>query len=388
MTNQNKVIYVPSLRMKKGELEGLRALRGDVADCILPLLIVPPLKERDSGSQEALFPPGEAIPDVGGILCKYWPRRPTFVDPRALFKEYGIEKAVNWLPELFNRARNLDVVAIPIASLAALEKVGVLAFRDSISESYRLKFSLRIQSGDMTDPNLNDRVQSVLSSMSLIPAECAVFADFSDADLSDHSLVAPIIRSALEQLQAFGQWRLIAFQGTHYPETNPAKPGQTISHPRNEWRAWREAVKFDPSTAEQMVFGDFAADSAKVDFGGQGGRPIPHCRYTTDSHWLVVRGSETGSTHEVMKDVYERVLDSGEFSGPSFSEADAYIDDVARNNSESAGNASTWRQVNTTHHITRVVADIAKVRGIPITELPSSPTGAQLTLLDEARETT
>jgi len=89
-----------------------------------------------------------------------------------------------------------------------------------------------------------------------------------------------------------------------------------------------------------------------------------------------------------MKDVYERVLDSGEFSGPSFSEADAYIDDVARNNSESAGNASTWRQVNTTHHITRVVADIAKVRGIPITELPSSPTGAQLTLLDEARETT
>ena len=86
MTNRNKVIYVPSLRMKKGELEGLRALREDVAACILPLLIVPPLKERDSLSQETLFPQGESIPDVGGILYKYWPRRPTFVDPRALSK--------------------------------------------------------------------------------------------------------------------------------------------------------------------------------------------------------------------------------------------------------------------------------------------------------------
>ena len=96
----------------------------------------------------------------------------------------------------------------------------------------------------------------------------------------------------------------------------------------------------------------------------------------------MVRGNETGSTHEVMQDVFARVLDSGEFSGPSFSEADSYIDNVVRNNSEGTGNASTWRQVNTTHHITRVVADIAKVRGIPITELPRSPTAAQLELLD------
>lgn len=382
MTNRNKVIYIPSLRMKQGELEGLRALKGDVADCILPLLIVPPLKERDSGSQEALFPPGEAIPNVGGILSKYWPRRSVFVDPRALFKECGMEKAINWLPEIFKRARNLSVFAIPIASLADLEKIDISAFRDSLSQNYRLKFGLRIQSGEMTDPNLNKRVQSILSSMDLIPAECAVFADFSDADISDPLLVAPIIRSSLEQLQAFGQWQLIVFQGTHYPEKNPADPGQTISCPRNEWLAWREAVKFDPSTAEHMVFGDFAADSAKMDFGGQGGRPIRHCRYTTDSDWLVVRGNETGSTHEVMKDVFERIVDSGKFSGSSFSKADLYIYNAARNNSGDAGSASTWRQVNTTHHITKVVADIAKVRGIPITKIPNPSTGAQLTLLD------
>ena len=42
MISQKKIIYVPALRMKMGELEGLRLLQGDVADCIAPLLIVPP----------------------------------------------------------------------------------------------------------------------------------------------------------------------------------------------------------------------------------------------------------------------------------------------------------------------------------------------------------
>jgi len=89
-----------------------------------------------------------------------------------------------------------------------------------------------------------------------------------------------------------------------------------------------------------------------------------------------------------MKDVCERVVNSGEFSGPLFSTADLYIDQVASGVSATAGNAANWRQVNITHHITRVVADIAKVRGIPITELPGSPAGGQMALLDESGETT
>jgi hypothetical protein len=42
-----KPLYSPALRMKAGELEGLRQLAADVADCILPRLIVPPSSERD-----------------------------------------------------------------------------------------------------------------------------------------------------------------------------------------------------------------------------------------------------------------------------------------------------------------------------------------------------
>lgn len=381
MIDHKKIIYVPALRMKMGEMDGLRLLEGDVADCIAPLLIVPPAKERDFGGQQALFSAGKDVPDVGGVLCRYWAHRQVFVDPRALFKEYGEDKAANWLPALYSRARSLGVLAIPVASLATLQKMGVLAFKRSIPSTEGLKFGLRIQSGDMTDSNLEMRVRVVLESMGVTASECTVFADFSDADLSDPLLVAPIIRAALEQLQTLGQWQLVVFLGTHYPEKNPANCGQTVTQPRNEWHAWSEAVKFDPSTARQMVFGDFAADSSKIEFGGKGGRPIPHARYATPSSWLVVRGDDCGSTHEIMKNVFERIVDSGEFSGPTFSRADAYIFDVARNNAPNAGNATIWRQVNTTHHITQVVADIAKVRKIPLSKLPHPRQGAQQPLL-------
>ena len=131
MLDRKKVIYVPSLRMKKGELEGLFWLRDDVADCIVPLLIVPPAKERSSSSQELLFAADKSIPDVGGVLSKYWMHRQVFVDPRVLFKEYDADKAVSWLPAMFNRARNLGVHAIPCASLVTLEAIGVAAFKVS-----------------------------------------------------------------------------------------------------------------------------------------------------------------------------------------------------------------------------------------------------------------
>lgn len=384
MVSRKKTIYVPVLRMKMGELEGLRQLRNDVAQCITPMLVVPPAKDRRGDRQEALFPPGQAVPDVGGVLARYWAGRQVFLDPRVLLKELGEDTALSWLPSLFIRARSQAVPAIPVACLTDLERVGVEAFRNAVSAVDELKFGLRIESGDLTDPALQNRVDALMMKLALTAAECAVFADFSDADLSDPILVSPIIRGALEQLQTIGQWRLIVFLGTSYPEKNPAQFGQTITQPRNEWHAWIEAVKFDPSTAEHLIFGDYAADCAKIEFGGKGGRPkpIPHSRYTTPSSWLVVRGERTGSMFEVMKEVFERIVVSGQFAGPTFSQADAYIFDVARNGGPSAGSATTWRQLNTTHHITQVVADIAKVRKIRISQIPGAPVGVQESLLE------
>ena len=73
-----------------------------------------------------------------------------------------------------------------------------------------------------------------------------------------------------------------------------------------------------------------------------------------------------------MHGVYKAIVDSGDFAGEGFSSADSFIANGAKNSTAGPGNSTTWRQLNTTHHITQVVSDIAKVRGIAIKKAPAS----------------
>jgi hypothetical protein len=190
-----------------------------------------------------------------------------------------------------------------------------------------------------------------------------VIVDFHDADLSLPDVVEPIIGGALEYLRSAAPWQHVIFQGTNFPEKNPAEPNSSYLVARNEWIAWRRAVAFDPETADYLLFGDYAADCAKLVFGGGGGGPaIRHYRYTIEDAWYVQRGPDSGRHDEVMREVCRGILESGHFAGREFSSADDYIFLTAAGRA-GPGNSTTWRAVNTTHHITRVVRDIGAVRG-------------------------
>lgn len=379
-----RTFHVPALRMKAGELGGLRDVAADVAEHVLPRLIVPPPPERDE-NQLPLFDVVGA-PDIGTPLAAYWTRR-AFIDATYLIDEIGRESIQEWLPKVFTRARSLGAMPIPMAMLSDLQTESELsAFRLSVSQADSLKFCICIPSGNLVDANLGHEFSIILDRLRLQPRECAIIVDFFDADFSFPELVAPIISGALESLQELGDWQQIIFQGTNFPEKNPADPGAQVLCPRNEWIAWRQAVHFDEMTAEHLIFGDYAADCSKMVFGGSGAPAIRHYRYTTSDHWLVVRGAKTGGDTAIMQNVCSRIVNSGHFSTATFSKADAYIQRTA-NNLDGPGNSTTWRQVNTTHHITRVVVDVANVLGIQIAEIPAERNQEQSKLWTESTTT-
>jgi hypothetical protein len=351
--------------MKIGELAGVRELALDVAACTIPRFILPPRSERD-GSQPTLFVV-DNIPDISGALARHWRDRSTFIDATYLMDECGRDQIGIWLPKMFERARRARVRAIPMASLRDLGQKKARAFRAALNLDDRVKLGICVSSGEMIGAEFVAAMSRALELTGLTPGECAVIADFHDADFSAPEVVAPIISGALESLQDLGPWQYIIFQGTHYPEKNPADHGSHMLWPRNEWNAWRQAVRFDPSTKEHMMFGDYAADCAKIEFGSSGFSAIRHYRYATETDWLVVRGENTGSDRQIMQRVCRKIVDSGHFAGAGFSAADSYIFRTA-NHADGPGNAAIWRQMNTTHHISRAVADIAKVRGIEITQ--------------------
>lgn len=380
MSRFDRFLYCSALRMKAGELEGVRQLATDVADSVLPRFIVPPKKERNDA--EPLLIEMEEMPDISVALSAHWRDRPALIDTTYIIDEYGRDRLVAWLPNMFKRAWAADVLAIPVAQLSDLGDAEIPAFRAAVPDQGPLKFAICVSSDEMVGPTLRSTILHILKALGLSAADCAVLADFSGAELSNPSIVAPIISDALQTLQEIGPWRHVIFQGTHYPEVNPAKDGNVEIWPRNEWLAWREAIHFDPSTAEYMIFGDYAADCAKMNFEGAGAPAIRHIRYTTSSDtWRVQRAVKEGSDKQRMRAVYKAICDSGDFAGEGFSNADAFIAKVANDPVAGPGNSTTWRQLNTTHHITQVVSDVAKVRGISIKKAPASEE-VQFSLID------
>lgn len=370
MKQSYKPVYCSALRMKAGELEGVRQLAPDVADSVLPRFIVPPKKER--AEAEPLLIEMAEMPDISIALAASWRGRPALVDATYIIDEYDRSRIAAWLPNMFQRAWAAGVMAIPVVQISDLGENEIPAFREAIPNQLQLKFAICVSSDDLVDPDLRMVISNILMSLGLSAADCAVVADFSGAELSDPNIVAPIIRDALEALQEIGLWQYIIFQGTHYPEVNPAKDGTVEIWPRNEWLAWREAVRFDPTTVEYMMFGDYAADCAKMSFGGGGAPAIRHIRYTLPDAWRVQRAVKGGKDAQRMHGVYKAIVDSGHFAGQGFSSADTFIANGAKSANASPGNSTTWRQLNTTHHITQVVSDIAKVRGITVRRAPTS----------------
>jgi hypothetical protein len=376
MTARCAPLYAPALRMKAGELEGVRMLASDVADCVLPRFIVPPTSERDPDMPLPLSM--DRVPDISTSLAGSWRRRSALIDATYIIDEFGRDKAAEWLPSMFELARRKEVLAIPAASLADISDCGS-AYRASICWHQPTKFALCVSSDDLVGTGLRSSIEAAMETLQLSPSDCVVIAEFADVEFSEHTIVAPIIRGTLEALQDCGLWQYVVFQGSHYPNKNPADHNATEYWPRNEWRAWKLAVRFDPTTAEQMIFGDFAADCSQIEFGGRGGKAIRHLRYTAGDNWRVERGPKSGSDREAMHRVYSAIVGSVDFAGASFSKADSYIAQAAVNLNAPHGSAKTWREINTTHHITQVVNDIARVRGITFDE-PSVDTEVQMKL--------
>lgn len=378
MNQPFKPIYSPALRMKEGELEGVRQLAADVQDCLLPRFIVPPKGERDDTTLP-LFDARD-VPDVSAVLSRHWRDRPVLVDATYLIDENDRDKLSDWLPRMFHRAWKSGVAAVPIAMLSDLGDAEIPAFRAAIATDSQIKFAVCVSSDQMVGPEFGVELKAVLDRLGLIPEDCAVIADFAGTEFGDPEIVAEIIQGSLESLQEVGRWQHIMFQGTHYPETNPAKDGTIEVWPRNEWIAWKKAVQFDPTTAEFIIFGDYAADCAKMKFGKANAPAIRHIRYAMKDSWLISRAVKTGSDTSRMHGVYKTIYNNAGFAGSGFSAADTFIARAANDPVAKPGSAKTWRQLNTTHHITQVVRDIAEVRGVKIKEAPVEHFDTQLSL--------
>lgn len=379
MPAKTPISYVPALRFKAGEYRALSRIAADVADRIVPRLILPLPGERDLEEKRVLTL-DEVLYKTGQRIGRHWPLRPAFVEPRFLFSAFGESDCAEWLPRIFAVARHHNAAPIPVATLDDMIGHRKEAFRLAISDHDATKLAIRISSNEI-DSDLKRRVVLAMSTSGIGAHECAILLDFADADFSNVEAVAEFTTAAMETVQSVGLWQRVIFQGTNFPEKNPAAENSSIMIPRNEWMAWKAAVASYDNGSMGLVFGDYSADNAKLIFKSGGGVAIRHYRYCSDRDWYVVRGNADVRQVEAMRSVSNKILGSGLFAGRDFSSADDYIYATAKG-LNAGGTATTWREMNTVHHITKVVADLGGMLGYSIQRCSVDETSTQHTLFE------
>jgi Beta protein len=105
--------------------------------------------------------------------------------------------------------------------------------------------------------------------------------------------------------------------------------------------------------------------------GGTSSVQIHNLRYSAATSIIVIRGKETGTQGDAMKEVCQRVLTCGQYAGQEYSYADDQIWRVAHGQS-TGGTPSMWREWNMAHHMTRVVRDLGSMAGITFPDGPVS----------------
>jgi Beta protein len=166
---------------------------------------------------------------------------------------------------------------------------------------------------------------------------------------------ARLVADALRGLSAVDEWRNIVVTGGAFPSDLSAYEPWTLG----------EAPRYDATLYDYLrqrrrlpripTFGDYAVTHPGL-VAGLPYRSVPQLRYCVADRWLVLKGRLNDPRgHDQFFEICERIATHPDFVGAALGIADARI---ANPRSKGPGNAATWREVGTTHHLDFVVRRI------------------------------
>jgi Beta protein len=316
----DNTFYCAALRGKAGEFIACSELNDPNKDRLLPYFILPSLTAKENEA----FSIDDVIAEQVGKIWDHWGPRPCLLDPRFLqFDEDGGSDAAR-ISQLLTHARAARCRVIPVVDLAT--NYYRTAAAGAHARNTRSGACLRVTFSDLFNVQLKQVINTQLSNLGIPSSDCLLALDFSDADLSATDAFAKFAIDWLVQLRGFGMWPRIILLATNYPRKNPAAENAEKTIPRAEWSVWKRILELDPTVKDYVMFGDYGADNAEIDFDACG-RAITHLRYATATDWLVVRAEDDRVT---IRSVMRRIVASSSFSGEIFSAGDEFIGSRAR----------------------------------------------------------
>lgn len=194
------------------------------------------------------------------------------------------------------------------------------------------------------------------------PADVDLVVDLPSGDAP--AVQALVASNLLRALPFQDDWRTLTASFSAFPAELSAVVALHSEQllPRADAEAWTRLVT-RVGQGRVPTFGDYGADSPNfLDVDPRFLKMVANIRYTTQAAWLVLRGGLlTGAGAPgfgQFHDLAARLRDRDEYRGPEFSRGDHIIYECAARRM-GPGNATTWREVATSHHLTHVVDSLA-----------------------------
>lgn len=353
--------YVPCLLWKQGEYQAISRLRGKTSHSFTPLIEVPSIG-YDFESKTKAKTIDEHLAPFAKRIYEKWGRQSCFVDLNLIGSDELMATGIPPVRFVFDKLRERLCSAIFVTGLDRndlyQQEIKYIAAKDKSGICLRIKIE---QAAKKTFKN---ELDSLLAKIKIVPNICDFIIDSGAPNfipLEGFSKI--IIETIISKLPYLNEWRTFTLLGTSFPETMAIikKGGEIVQ--RYEWQLYKVLIDgLKKAKLRLPTFGDYVINHPKEgELDWRIVKPAATIRYTIEDGWYILKGDNVRDYgFEQYHNLSRKILNSRYYDGPTFSWGDGYIQ-TCSNKSAKTGNLSTWRQVGTSHHIEKVIHDIAKL---------------------------
>lgn len=352
--------YIPCLRWKQGEYLAIEHLSSTVRNLIIPLFEVSEIGfDFETGKDNKSI--DEHLTPFAKKVKTKWGTFECFIDLRHINATERMMNGEDPISFVFNDLRSKYVNAIPVIGIGYAS-----CYRNAIYDAIKLDkrgLCIRASLDEATAPNFIENLEKLNNEMHLSSQYCDFILDLGAPNFEPITGFASLIESIIKDLPYLNSWRSFGIIGTSFPSSLSGIASGVTFLPRNEWLLYKELIQnLKKSGIRIPTFGDYVINHPEIsNVDMRIMKPKANIRYALKDKWLIARGENVRDYgYGQHRHLCKLVAADRRFYGPSFSDADAYINACAQGLAKT-GNLTTWRWVGTNHHLEVVGRDAANL---------------------------
>ena len=338
--------YVSILKGRSAEYAALTGLDPVARSNVIPLVA---LREGSESSQAA-----RDLAATLDVMRMSWEQQgPIILDGERLTSVVEFSNCVDV-------ARQKGWLAIPATRLgdsASYHEVVRSKAVDGVGVTLRLG---REDVSEITA--LGDRLTAFVRSMALEPSDVDVLIDLRAVEWLQLGSSTLAVANVLRSFPSIDRWRHLVVAATGSPASlREFGVNEITEMPRTESILYGALVADQANLPRLPTFADYAVahPDPVEDVSGPVLNMAASIRYSTDDGVLIVKGYAIKDNGYVLfPDLLRQLVAHPQFAGADFSRGDRWIREASEGE-VGPGNATTWREAATNHHITVITRQFA-----------------------------